>query len=166
MISKILQVVLLASVKYFLTIPYALIIGLQFEYAVAAIMMGGIGGFLLFYYFMKPASRLIRSLLPAFCRIVPDGFRARFSLFCKRWINPRKRQLFTKRSRRIVKIKRTYGLWGIVVATPVILSIPVGAFLARHYFSHHRNIVLYMLGSIAGWGIIFSALLSLFPGIM
>jgi hypothetical protein len=166
MISKILQVALLASVKYFLTIPYALLIGLQFEYAVTAIMLGGIGGFLLFYYLMKPVSRLIRSIMPAVCRIMPDKFGERYSLFCNRWINPRKRILFTKRSRRIVKIKRTFGLWGIVVATPVLLSIPVGAFLARHYYSHYRYIVLYMLGSIAGWGIIFSALLSLFPGIM
>jgi hypothetical protein len=57
-------------------------------------------------------------------------------------------------------------MWGLIVTTPVLLSIPLGAFLARRYYSHQRRIVLYMMGSIMGWGILLSAFLRLFPGIM
>jgi hypothetical protein len=165
MILKILQVVLLASVKYFLTIPYALLIGLQYEYAVASIILGGIGGFLAFYYLLKPVSHYIRSIKPWICRIVPAPIQARYSKLCTRYLWPGQRLLFTRRNRRIVKIKRSFGLWGIVITTPVLLSIPVGAFLARHYYAHNRRIVAYMLCSIVGWGVVFSAILSLFPGI-
>ncbi|MBK6285707.1 MAG: hypothetical protein IPF54_26295 [Draconibacterium sp.] len=48
MIFKILHVILLASVKYFLTLPYALIIGLDFDQALISVLIGGIGGFLFF----------------------------------------------------------------------------------------------------------------------
>lgn len=166
MILKILQVVLLASVKYFLTIPYALVIGLQYEYAVASIIVGGLGGFLVFYYFLKPVSRLIRSVKPMICRIVPGPLQERYSGFCNRYLRPGQKLLFTRRNRRIVRIKRSFGLWGIVITTPVLLSIPVGAFLARHYYPNNRRMVAYMLGSILGWGILFSAVLSLFPGVV
>jgi hypothetical protein len=166
MISKFLQVVLLASVKYFLTIPYALLIGMDYEMAVAAIIIGGISGFFFFYYLLKPVTGLFKSFKPFTCRIMPEVIRNRFSGFCSNWLNPRKKVFFSRRSRTIVKIKRNYGMWGIIIATPVLLSIPVGAFLARHYYRGHRKIVLYMLMSIAGWGILFSVLLRFFPGVM
>ena len=166
MISKFLQVLFLASVKYFLTIPYAMIIGLRYELAVLAILFGGIGGFLFFYYLVKPVAKGIKSMKPLVCRIMPSSLRNRASCFCERWLEPGKKALFSRRSRTIVKIKRSYGMWGIIITTPVLLTIPVGAFLARHYYSHNRKIVFYMLFSIIGWGILFSAFLRLFPGIL
>lgn len=165
MVSKFLQVLILASVKYFLTIPYALVIGLQYEMAVTAIVAGGILGFFFFYYLLKPVSAGLKHLRPLACRIMPQFIRDRYSGFCTTWVTPKKKALFSRRSRTIVRIKRKYGMWGIVVTTPVLLSIPVGAFLARHYYKGERKIVLYMMMSILGWGILFSAALRLFPGI-
>ena len=166
MFFKLLQVILLSSVKYFLTIPYAFLIGLKVEAALPAILIGGMGGFLFFYYLVKPISGWLSLLKPLACKIMPLSFRMRYSSFCKLWLDPKKKAFFTSRNRRIVKIKRSYGMWGIVIATPVLLTIPVGAFLARHYFSKNRKIVFYMMGSIVGWGIVFSAVLHLFPGII
>lgn len=166
MISKFLQVVLLASVKYFLTIPYALLIGMEYEMAVAAIIVGGISGFFFFYYLLKPVTGLFKRIKPFTCRMMPEVLRSRVAGFCSNWLVPRKKVLFSRRSRSIVNIKRSYGMWGIIITTPVLLSIPVGAFLARHYYRGHRRIVLYMLMSIAGWGILFSVLLRFIPGVM
>ena len=165
MISKFLQVLILASVKYFLTIPYALVIGLQYEQAVTAIVAGGVLGFFFFYYLLKPLSAGLKLLRPLSCRLMPQVFRERYTMFCANYLTPKKKLLFSRRSRTIVRIKRKYGMWGIVVTTPVLLSIPVGAFLARHYYKGERKIVLYMMMSILGWGILFSAALRLFPGI-
>ena len=44
-----------------------------------------------------------------------------------------------KKKRRIIKIKNTYGYWGIIFLTPVILSIPVGAFLLMQYFKNMKK---------------------------
>lgn len=166
MFLKLLQVILLSSVKYFLTIPYAFLIGLKVEAALPAILIGGMGGFLFFYYLFKPISVWLGLLKPLAFKNMPLTFRLRYSSFCKLWLDPKKKAIFTRRNRRIVKIKRSYGMWGIVIATPVLLSIPVGAFLARHYYSKNRKIIFYMMGSIVGWGVAFSAVLQLFPGII
>jgi hypothetical protein len=166
MVSKFIQIVLLASVKYFLTIPYTILIGMDYKTAVIAIVTGGIGGFLFFYYLLKPLMRITNVIKPLICRIVPEYLKKRYSVFCARWISSKKRVYFSRRCRLIVRIKRSFGMWGLIVTTPVLLSIPLGAFLARRYYSHQRRIVLYMMGSIMGWGILLSAFLRLFPGIM
>jgi len=166
MFFKLLQVVFLASVKYFSTIPYAFLIGLKFEVALPAILIGGMGGFLFFYYLFKPISGWFALLKPLAIKIIPLSFRMRHSSFCKLWLDPKKKTLFTRRNRRIVKIKLSYGMWGIIIATPVLLSIPVGAFLTRHYYSKNRKIVFYMMASIVGWGIVFSSFFLFFPGIV
>jgi hypothetical protein len=165
MVSKFLQIVLLASVKYFLTIPYALLIGMNYNLAVLAIITGGVAGFIFFYYLFKPVSMFFSRAKPMVCRFIPEAIRMRYADFCKSWLHPRRKELFSKRSRRIVTIKRKFGMWGIIVTTPVILSIPVGAYLARHFYKGDRHIVLYMLLSIISWGIVFSSILRIFPGI-
>jgi hypothetical protein len=72
MVSKFIQIVLLASVKYFLTIPYTILIGMDYKTAVIAIVTGGIGGFLFFYYLLKPLMRITNVIKPLICRIVPE----------------------------------------------------------------------------------------------
>src|SRR5689334_2332909 len=46
------------------------------------------------------------------------------------------RKVFTKRSRRWVKVKNKYGLFGIAALTPIILSIPIGCFIAMRYYKN------------------------------
>jgi hypothetical protein len=166
MVSKFIQIVFLASVKYFLTIPYAILIGMDYKTAAVAIITGGIGGFLFFYFMLKPILHLIPLIKQFIYRIIPEYFKKQFADYYARWISPRKKAYFSRQSRLIVRIKRSYGMWGLIITTPVLLSIPIGAILARRYYSHHRRIVLYMMGSIMCWGILFSAFLRLFPGIM
>lgn len=166
MVLDFLQVFVLASIKYLLTLPYALVIGMDYEAAVVAILSGGIVGFFFFYYLRKPASWVLRAVRAATCRIVPDSIRGKASGWCNNMINPAKKALFTRRNRRIVQIKKTYGFWGLIIATPVFLSIPVGAFLASHFYAGNRKIVVYMVLSIITWGGVFSGILRLFPGIM
>lgn len=84
-------------------------------------------------------------------------------LMGKRHMPKKKAKLFTTRNRRIVKIKKGYGLLGISLITPTILSIPVGTLIAAKIYSHKRGqVYLYMSASVAVWSLIFSAILTAF----
>lgn len=161
---KIFQVFVLASLKYFLTIPYAAVIGIEYKYALPVIVIGGMAGFLFFYYLSHKTLRQSLKFLQFACTPVPDSFKTRCRRLFTLWITKKEKQIFTRRNRMIVRLKNNYGLWGIVITTPVLLSIPVGAFLASHYFPRNKRIVLYMLASIVAWGVLLSSILLLLPG--
>lgn len=164
MALKIAHIIILASVKYILTLPYAMLIGVEYKYAILSVLAGGIGGFLLFYYLSKPLNRYFNLMIPHFCRIVPQSFKQRFQLFCNKQLKkPAKR--FSRRNRFMVRVKTTYGLWGIIIATPVVLTIPIGAFLANKYYGRRKNVVTYMILSIVGWGMVLSGVVHLFPNV-
>lgn len=164
MVLKILHIIILASVKYILTLPYAMLIGVEYKYAILSVLAGGIGGFLLFFYMSKPLTRSFNKLRPQICRLVPLQIKHRFQLFCNHQIKkPGKR--FTRKKRFMVRVKTTYGLWGIIIATPVILTIPIGAFLANKYYGRRKYIVPYMILSIVGWAVVLSGVVHLFPNV-
>jgi len=165
MAIKVIHVILLASVKYIFTLPYAMIIGFEYKLAIILVLIGGIGGFLFFYYMSKPLLLGFNIAWPCICKIVPPGIKTRYAVYCERRIQKRNPRIFSKKSRFIVKIRTTYGLWGIVFATPVLLTIPVGAFLANKYYSTRKYIVFYMILSIIGWAAVLSGLVHLFPNV-
>jgi hypothetical protein len=75
------------------------------------------------------------------------------------------KRIFTRRNRFITRMKSNYGFWGVIIATPVILTIPIGAFLANKYYAQRRHTVLFMILSIIGWAGVLSGLVHLFPGV-
>ncbi|WP_319511592.1 hypothetical protein [uncultured Draconibacterium sp.] len=163
MLLKILHIVLLASVKYIVTLPYAMIIGLDYEYALLAVLTGGIGGFLFFYYISKPLNRGFMLMWPCLCNAIPSSLKARYHNWCINRSAKRKKRVFTRKNRFISRMKSNYGFWGVIIATPVILTIPIGAFLANKYYSQRRHTVLYMILSIIGWAGVLSGFVHLFP---
>ena len=59
-----------------------------------------------------------------------------------------------KKKRRIIILKNKYGYWGIVILTPVILSIPLGVFLLIQYFRNRKYKFLHLALSVSFWGFI------------
>ena len=165
MVFKIIHVVLLASVKYFYTLPYALVIGLEFEMAIIAVLAGGMGGFLFFYYLSKYVIRAFNFVWPYICNLVPQFIKRRYHDIYTHKKVTRKIKIFTRKNRFLVRFRNIYGFWGIIIATPVLLSIPLGAFLARKYYRHRRHLVFYMMSSIVGWAAVLSGIIHLFPSI-
>lgn len=166
MVIKFLHVILLASVKYVVTLPYAMIIGMEYPQALVAVLLGGIGGFLFFYYLSKRVIRVFNHNCPKFSSLVPAVFRQRYRAFCENRKARRKPgKIFSRKNRLIARLRANYGFWGIILTTPILLSIPLGAFLANKYYSRRRHIVLYMILSIIGWAGVFSGLVHLFPKI-
>lgn len=163
MVFKIFHVILLASVKYFFTLPYALIIGLDYQQAIISVLIGGIGGFLFFYYLSKRVITAIEYLKPRICRFIPEFVKVRFHVFCTRMSLNKPAKIFSKRSRFIAKVKSSYGFWGIIIGTPFILTIPVGAFLANKYYAKRPYTVPIMILSIISWAGVLSGIVFVFP---
>ncbi|MBN2813798.1 MAG: hypothetical protein JXQ80_06950 [Bacteroidales bacterium] len=70
-------------------------------------------------------------------------------------INKNKR-IFTPASRRLIRIKKRYGLPGIVALSPVLLSIPLGAFLTVKYYGVNvRNMIWLTLGQLF-WSVLYT----------
>ena len=162
-IFKIVQVFLLATVKYVLTFPYALLIGLNYQQTIISVTLGGIAGFFFFYHFSGFALRQFHHVKTFVWKCTP-----RFLCFKYRQLVAwRKRttgeRVFTKRSRFIAKFRAKYGLFGIVVASPIILSLPIGAFLLNKYYPKHKLAMPYMVISILSWTAVFVAFAIIFP---
>ncbi len=165
MVFKIIHVILLASVRYFYTLPYALLIGLEFKQAIIAVLAGGMGGFLFFYYLSKYVIHAFNFVWPYICNLVPQYIKRRYHKIYKHSKTDKKIKIFTRKNRFLVRFRNTYGFWGIIITTPLLLSIPLGAFLAGKYYRHRRHLVLYMMCSILGWGAVFSGIIHLFPNV-
>lgn len=154
---------LLASVKYFITLPYAMLIGLDYLPALISVLIGGIGGFLFFYYLSHKVIVAFHYYKPRICKFLPESIKSRYRVFCNRFAEKQPAKIFSRKSRFIARIKSTYGFWGIIIATPFVLSIPVGAFLMSRYYAHRRHIVPFMILSIVSWAAVLTGVVHIFP---
>jgi hypothetical protein len=66
--------------------------------------------------------------------------RVRAGMFTSK--HPKK--IFTKFNRRVIRTKNRFGLTGIAMLTPILLSIPIGAFLAERFYKHKGKVILYL----------------------
>lgn len=94
---------------------------------------GGIGGTIFYTY-------LSAGLLKWW-----EDYKDRKNLFTKK-------KIFTKSNRRVIRIKNRFGLTGIAILTPVLLSIPLGSFLAERFYKDKRKVIL----AISSWVMIWS----------
>ncbi len=165
-VFKIIQVFLLATVKYVITFPFALLIGLNFQQTLIAVTLGGIAGFFFFYHLSGYAIKRIHHLKTFLRKHAPLSVRLRF----RQMMSWRRRmtgeRVFCKRNRFIAWFRAKFGLLGIVILSPIILSIPIGAFLLNKYYSKHKLAKPYMVLSILSWTAIFVAFALIFPHLM
>lgn len=78
--------------------------------------------------------------------------------FFSRWYIEQRRlkqkPVFSKKSRRIVRIWQRFGMRGIAFLTPIILSPIIGTVVATALGASPRKIILHMLWSALFWGVI------------
>ena len=65
------------------------------------------------------------------------------------------KKIFTPFNRRIMFIKKRFGLFGIAAITPLFLSTPLGAFLAERFFKDKKKIIIYLSISTIFWSLTF-----------
>ncbi|MBS3913359.1 MAG: hypothetical protein KG003_02580 [Bacteroidetes bacterium] len=59
---------------------------------------------------------------------------------------------FNRRTRLLVRLKRSGGLPLVAFLTPIILSIPLGCIMATAFIHSRTKIVVYMTLSVVFWG--------------
>ena len=68
----------------------------------------------------------------------------------------KKKPIFNKKSRRIVKVWQKFGMGGIAFLTPVLLSPIIGTIIATVLGAKRGQILLHMLWSAVLWGTVFT----------
>lgn len=146
---KILNVLLLSTVKYFYTPIYAYMIGLDIWGTAITMIGGGVIGFLIYYHISKIVIISTRHLKPFAKIVVPFQLRNRYNNYRqKRQLRRKNKKIFTRRNRLLVKVGRTYGMYTIIILTPILISLILGAFLLRKYYGDRREAVPLMIVSI------------------
>jgi hypothetical protein len=147
---QFLLLFLLSSVKFVVGVPSAFAaFKLGFVELILFASGAGITGVTIFMFFSDWLFKMW------------EAFRIRFLPVKK--AKPHK--IFSKKSRLYVKIIRKYGLAGIALITPTIISIPVGTLLARRIFPDRKKVFLYLSISVVLWSITLSAILH-FPSLL
>lgn len=132
---------LVAMVKFGVFVPITIVShGFGFVEALIFGMISGTAGILVFMFL----SELLLSIWHRFARAM--GWRK----------SKRPKKVFSKKNRRLVRIKSRFGLPGIAFLTPVLLSIPVGTFLATRYFKNKKKVFLYLELGLLIWSLIFA----------
>lgn len=144
-ILKVLTVILFCSLFFSkLGMPAAVIL-FKFNFLKVFIFscIGGIGG-TIFYTFLSAG--IIQWW---------ENYKLKKGLF-------QDKKTFTKGNRRIIRIKHKFGLTGIAILTPVILSIPLGAFIAERFYKNKTKVILAISLWVIIWSVVFYFIYYLF----
>lgn len=144
---EIISVFLLSTVKFvFGAVPMALAMGFSFFEAVTITSLGGFTGVI---FFVTMSDKIVTNLK-----------KRKEKKIQQQHIQPKK--IFTRKNKTIIRVKKRFGLMGIALLTPLLLSIPIGCFLAVRYFKDKQRILVYMFGSILFWSVAISSFELLF----
>ena len=136
---EIMSVFFLSTVKFVLGgVPLALV----YEFSVfKAVTVTSLGGFTGTVFFVFTSDKIIAFL------------KKRKALkLIKNPDLPRKK-VFTRTNKIIIIVKQRFGLAGISLLTPLLLSIPIGCFLAVRYFKNKQRILIFMFVSLLLWSV-------------
>jgi hypothetical protein len=174
---KILLVILLSSVKFVAGPPFAFYdkrYDFSFFETVLYCVIGGMLGVFIFTFFSKQLFRFWHYIKMKFKKT----FKRKKEIFSDpvadinadveihyEYISSTSKKIFTPHNRRVVKIWRRYGLFGIALITPIILSIPVGTILANSLVNNRKKIIIYMFFSVLFWSVTMTTLFELFHAV-
>jgi membrane protein YqaA with SNARE-associated domain len=141
---KIVSVAITCSFAFKIGFPTAFVLlDHDFLKVITVTCAGGVAGNIFFTYLSSFIINAIEKLGP------------------KKRPNHKKRK-FTAYNKRVVKVKRKFGLAGIAFITPILLSTPIGAFLAGKFFKDKRKIILYFSAATFFWALTLYGFLALF----
>ncbi len=147
---KVLTVILLSTFKFGMTFPLAIMV-FHFGF-VETVIWTNIGGILGVFFF----GFLSRQLINLWSSAPLDKLRQRLPRWHRK-TEPQQKRRFTRRNRRIVSIRKNYGLPGIALATPILFSIPLGVFLAVRYFGKRKFVYGHLLLANFLWSLAYAA---------
>ena len=137
--AEILLTILSSSVKFAMTFPLVI---MQFGFSfLETVLWTNVGGLLGIYFFAYISDWLIRWWRHTFRKNKP---------------RKKEKKVFSGKTRRMVRIKQNYGLPGIAFTTPLLLSIPVGTFLAVRYYRTSKWKLPLLIASNLLWSVLYT----------
>lgn len=121
----------------------AMVSGFSFMETVIITTAGGITGVTFFYFFGRWAIEKMEQIKR----------KSRISRF-----QNKQKPIFTGKNRRIIKIKVTFGLIGLIIITPALLSIPIGCVVAAKFYRHNKLTYPLLLLSTFVWSLFLTTL--------
>ena len=76
----------------------------------------------------------------------------------------RKQKRFTPKNRRLVRIWKRFGIFGVAILTPVLFTPIVGAAIAVSFGVPRQTMILNMFISASFWGVLISVIVYVFGG--
>lgn len=144
LIAKFLSVFFLSATKFLWAPGTAIVSGFSVLDTIIITSLGGMSGVSFFYFFGTIAIQRI------------EKWRLKRSLRK----TGQKPKIFTRRNRRIIRMKLSFGLIGLAIVTPCILSIPIGCAVAAKFYRHNRYTYPLLLISTIVWSILLTIVVS------
>lgn len=149
----------MSTIKFLFAPALAFGMGLNFIQTWLSTTAGGIVGVVAFFFLSKWLLQLYSRHFFYYSLKIRVKIYNLLNVTMPQFIPARK---FTKRNRIIIKIVKKFGMAGIVILTPVLLSIPLGTFIATRYYSANRFLLVYLCISVLFWSLLMSSAFSLF----
>ena len=133
-ILQLLGLLLLSATKFAVAVGVLVSPATNYSYLeiVSILLTGGFIGTFFFYFFSNWVNKMLNKL------------------FQKK----KKKKVFSKKMRKFINIKNKYGLIGIAIISPIIISIPVGNFIASRFFAKKKHTLIVMLAGVVLWALI------------
>ncbi|MBL4716037.1 MAG: hypothetical protein JKX95_05330 [Bacteroidia bacterium] len=137
---KIVILIGFSGVKFAMAFPYAFALSLSFIEIFFYTSLGGVLGVIFFSNFSE-------FIINTWVKLFPQK---------------KKKRVITKKNKLVVKTWKKYGLPGIALLTPILLSIPIGTFIVVRYKEPKKRIYLFMTVAVVFWSLVLSTLTNLF----
>lgn len=160
---RIIEVLILSGVKFLLAPPLSFKLGFSYPQTILTTTIGGLLGVIFFYFLSEMIMRLFRRLWPKIKLYFSKNdleLKPVVVKVPKKKSHPKKN--FSRKNKFIVMTRKKYGLWGIAALTPILLSIPLGTFLAIKYYRNKKNVFLSLVLSVVCWSVIMSSIYAIF----
>jgi len=141
---KILEIGLIASIKFLLAPFEAERSGFNFQNSFLITTTGGITGIVAFTFIGHGISYGWKKF--------KGFFKGRNETLKK------EKKKFTTSNKLIVRIKMRYGLIGLAIITPAIISIPVGTIVINHFYRRKFRNITFLIISLLAWSLFLNGL--------
>ena len=134
----LISVFLLSTFKFVLGgVPLEVVLGFPF---LKSVIVTSLGGFVGVVFFVFLSERLIKT-----AKKIRERRQER---------KPKEKKIFTRKNKLIIQVKQRFGLIGISILAPVLISLPLGCYLSLRYFKSKRKVIAYMCISVLLWAIV------------
>ncbi len=158
---EIIILILISSIKFIFAFPVAKVEKFSFHETILYTSAGGILGILFFGFITDELIKLYKWFIHVYMHNHPNVRRKlkAIKIYFRKLFPLKKRNIFSKRTKRFIRIKNSCGLYGIAILTPLLLSIPIGTFLAIRFYKRTKKTIFILSLFVIIWSLIFSSII-------